>query len=250
MTPVLRISGLQKRFGSLPVADDISLDVQDGELHAIIGPNGAGKTVLLAQISGLIEPDAGNIEFRGEDITSKNVHERALLGLARTFQIASFFPSMNTRQNVAIAVQARDGGNLEFFRAADRQPEITEPTQDLLRRTGLSGRASVPSLELAHGEHRQLELAMALSGAPRLLLLDEPMAGLGADDSQMMAQMLRDIKGKHAIILVEHDMDTVFELADRISVLVYGRVIAAGSPAEIRNNDAVREAYLGSDDGE
>ncbi len=248
MTPVLRIDGLKKRFGSLAVSDSISLEIHPGELHAVIGPNGAGKSVLLGQISGLIEPDSGTTEFDGRDVTNEPAHRRALLGLSRTFQIASYFPTLEARENVAVAVQARSGSSFEFFRPVDDELKIAGPSHKLLERTELSARADVIAAELAHGEHRQLELAMALSGTPRLLLLDEPMAGLGADDSALIVNLLRPIKGRHAVLLVEHDMDAVFELADRISVLVYGRVIATGTPDQIRDDPAVREAYLGADD--
>jgi branched-chain amino acid transport system ATP-binding protein len=248
VTPILKIDGLRKAFGSLRVSDGISLEVNPGELHAVIGPNGAGKSVLLAQISGLLSPDAGSIEFGGALVTDQATHRRAQRGMALTFQIPSFFPTMTARENVAVAVQARTNSDLGFFRNADRDPQIGAAVSDLLRRTQLDHRAGVVSSVLAHGEHRQLELAMALAGQPTLLLLDEPMAGLGADDSRIIVRLLHDIKRTHTILMVEHDMDAVFELADRISVLVYGRVIATGTPTDIRNNDAVREAYLGGDE--
>lgn len=248
MTPVLQLCALKKQFGFLRASDGVSLDIMPGELHAVIGPNGAGKSVLLAQVSGFLAPDEGTIIFDGEDITNVGAHHRARRGLAMTFQIPSFFATLTVRDNVAIAVQARSGSNLGFVRNVDRDPGLTAATHDLLRRTGLEHRADVMSSELAHGEHRQLELAMALPGQPKLLLLDEPMAGLGADDSRTMIKLLQQIKRTHAILLVEHDMDAVFELADRISVLVYGRVIATGTPDEIRRDARVREAYLGSDE--
>jgi branched-chain amino acid transport system ATP-binding protein len=248
MTPVLQLRGLKKQFGLLRASDDVSLDIMPGELHAVIGPNGAGKSVLLAQIGGFLAPDEGSIVFDGEDVTSVGAHDRARRGLAMTFQIPSFFPTLTARGNVAVAVQARSGSNFGFVRNVDRDPDIAVATQDLLLKTGLDQRADVTSSELAHGEHRQLELAMALPGRPKLLLLDEPMAGLGADDSRTMIRLLQEIKRSHAILLVEHDMDAVFELADRISVLVYGRVIATGAPDDIRRDGGVREAYLGGDE--
>jgi branched-chain amino acid transport system ATP-binding protein len=243
--PLLQVENLAKRFGGIVATDDLSLDVANGELHAIIGPNGAGKTTLIAQLSGQLTPDSGRIHFEGADITTLPMHKRSTLGLARSFQITSLFLDLSVLDNVALAVQAHAGHSFRFWRDARREPELREPARAALARAGLSARADQPASALSHGEHRQLELAMALAGSPRMLLLDEPMAGLGLEESARMVAMLRAFKREVTILLVEHDMEAVFALADRITVLVYGRAIASGAPDDIRANAAVREAYLG-----
>jgi branched-chain amino acid transport system ATP-binding protein len=243
--PLLQVAGLSKRFGGIVATDDLSLDVVPGELHAVIGPNGAGKTTLIAQLSGQLMPDSGRIIFAGADITTLPMYRRSRLGLARSFQITSLFLDLSVLDNVALAVQAHAGHSFRFWRDARTEPELREPARAALARVGLSGRADLPASLLSHGEHRQLELAMALAGSPRMLLLDEPMAGMGPEESAGMVAMLRALKRELTILLVEHDMEAVFALADRITVLVYGRVIATGSPAEIRANPQVRDAYLG-----
>jgi branched-chain amino acid transport system ATP-binding protein len=243
--PLLTVEHLAKRFGGIVATDDLSLTAAAGELHAIIGPNGAGKTTLIAQLSGQLTPDSGRIHFSGNDITALPTYKRSALGLARSFQITSLFLDLSVLDNVALAVQAHAGHSFRFWRDARREPELRDPARAALTRAGLSARADLPASLLSHGEHRQLELAMALAGSPRMLLLDEPMAGLGPEESAAMVGMLRALKGELTILLVEHDMEAVFALADRITVLVYGRVIASGAPAEIRANAAVREAYLG-----
>ena len=243
--PLLQVENLAKRFGGIVATDDLSLDVANGELHAIIGPNGAGKTTLIAQLSGQLTPDSGRIHFEGADITTLPMHKRSTLGLARSFQITSLFLDLSVLDNVALAVQAHAGHSFRFWRDARREPELREPARAALARAGLSARADQPASALSHGEHRQLELAMALAGSPRMLLLDEPMAGLGPEESARMVAMLRALKREVTILLVEHDMEAVFALADRITVLVYGRAIASGAPDDIRANAAVREAYLG-----
>ena len=243
--PLLQVSHLAKRFEGIVATDDIVLDVAAGELHAVIGPNGAGKTTLIAQLSGQLTPDSGRIHFAGNDITQLPMYRRSALGLARSFQITSLFLDLSVLDNVALAVQAQAGHSFHFWRNARAEPELREPGRALLARVGLSDRADWPASVLSHGEHRQLELAMALAGSPRMLLLDEPMAGLGPEESARMVEMLRALKKELTILLVEHDMEAVFALADRITVLVYGRVIASGSPTEIRANAQVREAYLG-----
>ena len=243
--PLLQVENLAKRFGGIVATDDLSLDVANGELHAIIGPNGAGKTTLIAQLSGQLTPDSGRIHFEGADITALPMHKRSTLGLARSFQITSLFLDLSVLDNVALAVQAHAGHSFRFWRDARREPELREPARAALARAGLSARADQPASALSHGEHRQLELAMALAGSPRMLLLDEPMAGLGPEESARMVAMLRALKREVTILLVEHDMEAVFALADRITVLVYGRAIASGAPDDIRANAAVREAYLG-----
>jgi branched-chain amino acid transport system ATP-binding protein len=242
---LLRIEGLTKRFGGVIASDNVTLDVRAGELHAIIGPNGAGKTTLIGQLMGEIVPDAGLIVFDGEDITDLPTHRRSLKGLARSFQITSLFLDFTALDNVALAVQANAGHSFHFWRPARGQPELREPARDALARVGLAERTEALAASLSHGEHRLLEFAMALANKPRMLLLDEPMAGLGPEESARMVELLRTLKRELPILLVEHDMEAVFALADRITVLVYGRVIASGAPAAIRANEEVRQAYLG-----
>nr|WP_211108141.1 ABC transporter ATP-binding protein [Azospirillum sp. OGB3] len=236
-----------KRFGGLAATDGLSLSVAEGELHALIGPNGAGKTTLIGQLSGELSPDSGTILFDGRDVTSLPVHKRAQRGLARSFQITSIFPSFTALDNVALAVQAHAGHSFRFWRDAARDRRLADPARAVLERVGLGARADTRADALAHGEKRQLELAMALATGPRLLLLDEPMAGMGPEDSARMVELLQELKGGVTILLVEHDMDAVFALADRITVLVRGKDLASGTPAEIRNDPAVREAYLGDE---
>ena len=245
---ILEIDALTKRFGGVLASDGISLALPRGELHALIGPNGAGKTTLIGQLTGEIAPDEGRIRFDARDITALPVYRRSQLGLARSFQIASLFAEFTALDNVALAVQAHAGHSFRFWRAARREPRLREPARDALIRAGLAERADVPVIELSHGERRQLEIAMALAAQPRMLLLDEPMAGMGPEESTRLVEMLRQLKGSITILLIEHDMDAVFALADRISVLVYGRIIASGEPAAIRADAAVREAYLGDQD--
>jgi branched-chain amino acid transport system ATP-binding protein len=243
--PLLQVENLAKRFGGIVATDDLSLNLTAGELHAVIGPNGAGKTTLIAQLSGQLTPDSGRVHFAGTDITTLPMYKRSALGLARSFQITSLFLDLSVLDNVALAVQAHAGHSFRFWRNVRAEPELREPARAALARAGLSARADQPASALSHGEHRQLELAMALAGSPRMLLLDEPMAGLGPEESARMVAMLRALKGEVTILLVEHDMEAVFALADRITVLVYGRAIASGAPDDIRANAAVRDAYLG-----
>jgi branched-chain amino acid transport system ATP-binding protein len=243
--PLLQVQSLAKRFGGIVATDDLALEVAPGELHAVIGPNGAGKTTLIAQLAGQLKSDAGRIHFDGRDITALPMHRRSALGLARSFQITSLFLDFSALDNVALAVQAHAGHSFHFWRNARLETGLRQSARAALERVGLSARAEWPASALSHGEHRQLELAMALAGNPRMLLLDEPMAGLGPEESARMVAMLRELKKELTILLVEHDMEAVFALADRITVLVYGRVIASGAPSEIRANAAVREAYLG-----
>jgi len=248
--PMLQVHNLAKRFEGIVATDNLSLDVAAGELHAVIGPNGAGKTTLIAQLSGQLMPDSGRVWFAGNDITQLPMYRRSALGLARSFQITSLFRDLSVLDNVALAVQAHAGHSFRFWRNARAEPQLREPGRALLARVGLAERADWPASALSHGAHRQLELAMALAGQPRMLLLDEPMAGLGPEESARMVEMLRALKRELTILLVEHDMEAVFALADRITVLVYGRVIATGSPADIRANAQVREAYLGEAEAE
>ena len=242
---LLRIEGLTKRFGGVVASDGILLQVLAGELHAIIGPNGAGKTTLIGQLAGEIAPDAGRIEFAGRDITALPMHSRSMLGLARSFQITSLFRDFTALENVALAVQAHAGHSFRFWRNARTERDLRAPAWATLARVGLEERADTVVASMSHGEQRQLELAMVLAAKPQLLLLDEPMAGLGPEESARMVEMLRELKRDLTILLIEHDMEAVFALADRITVLVYGRVIASGLPADIRANEEVRQAYLG-----
>jgi branched-chain amino acid transport system ATP-binding protein len=244
---ILRLEALRKAYGALVVTDAVSLDVRPGELHAVIGPNGAGKTTLIHQISGLSPSDSGRILFEGADVTRLSMAQRARRGLARSFQITSILPGFSGLENVALAVQARSGSSFRFFGDASREASLNEEALGFLAGVSLAHRAAIPAGQLSHGEKRQLELAVALATRPKLLLLDEPLAGTGHEESERVVETLRGLKGRYTIVLVEHDMDAVFSLADRVSVLVYGRVIATGAPAEIRANAEVRAAYLGEE---
>ncbi len=242
---LLEVRDLCKAFGALRATDHVELEVNEGETHAVIGPNGAGKTTLISQLAGNLRPDAGRVLFAGEDVTPLAAPTRSRKGFARSFQITSIYREFTALDNVALAVQAHAGHSFRFWRAARDERALREPARAVLEEVGLGARADVPAASLAHGEQRQLEVAMALATRPRLLLLDEPVAGMGAEESQRMVQFLATLKGRVTMILVEHDMDAVFTLADRVSVLVYGRIIASGAPAEIRANAEVRAAYLG-----
>ena len=242
---LLEVDGVSKRFGGVIASDAISLAIPQGELHAIIGPNGAGKTTLIGQLAGEIVPDAGRIRFEGRDITALPIFRRSQLGLARSFQVTSLFVDFTALDNVALAVQAHAGHSFRFWRDARSEPELRTPARAALARVGLAGRGDVIVSNLSHGEHRQLEIAMALATTPRMLLLDEPMAGMGPEESARMVKTLRELKRELTILLIEHDMEAVFALADRITVLVYGRIIASGTPEAIRANAEVRQAYLG-----
>jgi branched-chain amino acid transport system ATP-binding protein len=242
---LLKVEGLTKRFGGVVASDNIVLEVYRDELHAVIGPNGAGKTTLIGQLTGEIAPNAGRIFFNGVEITGMPVHARSALGLARSFQITSLFLDFTAIDNVALAVQAHSGHSFRFWRNARRDERLREPAREALARVGLLERADVIVKNLSHGEQRQLEIAMALATKPRMLLLDEPMAGMGPEESARMVKTLQELKRELPILLIEHDMEAVFALADRITVLVYGRVIATGAPEVIRANEEVRNAYLG-----
>jgi branched-chain amino acid transport system ATP-binding protein len=244
---LLEVRGLTKTFGGLVANNRVDLDVLEGETHAVIGPNGAGKTTLIGQLSGDLDPEAGHIRFAAEDVTALAAPARSRRGLARSFQITSIFRDFTALDNIALAVQAHAGHSFRFWRPAHAERVLREPAREILESVGLAARADVPAAALAHGEQRQLEIAMALATRPRLLLLDEPVAGMGLDESQRMIRFLGTLKGSLTILLVEHDMDAVFALADRISVMVYGRLIATGSPQEIRGNPEVRAAYLGEE---
>ena len=233
-TAILRTRGLTKRFGGNVVSNAIDWEVARGELHAVIGPNGAGKTTLINQLIGEILPDSGTIEFDGRDITVFPSYQRALLGLARTYQITSIFHDFSALDNVALAAQAHSGHSFGIWHSASRDEALNGAARKVLEEVGLADRQHVPAGEMSHGEHRQLELAMGLVTRPKVLLLDEPMAGMGRAASASMSHLLGALKGRYTIVLIEHDMDVVFALADRITVLVYGRTIASGAPGEIR----------------
>ena len=245
---LLAVSGLTKRFGGLTATDGVDLTVEAGEVHAVIGPNGAGKTTLINQLSGELVPDAGSIRLDGRDITAEPVYRRALMGLGRSYQITSVFPEFSVLVNVVLAAQAHAGHSFSFWRPVVAETALTDRALSALAQAGLAAKADVFVSALAHGERRQLEIAMTLATQPQLLLLDEPMAGMSLAESERLVRLLASFKDRYGILLVEHDMDAVFKLADRISVLVYGRVIACGDPAAIRANPEVRAAYLGEQD--
>ena len=246
--PILEVRGLKKSFGGVVATDNLDLVIAAGEIHAVIGPNGAGKTTLVAQLSGALRPDSGTVRFAGRDITHLPAYARSRLGLARSFQITSIFHEFTALENVALAVQAHDGHSFHFFADVRREERLQATSRAALDRVGLGHRADTIARHMSHGEHRQLEIAMALATRPSMLLLDEPMAGMGGDESARMVDILRSLKGQQTILLIEHDMDAVFALADRITVLVYGRAIASGTADQIRANEEVRIAYLGTDE--
>jgi branched-chain amino acid transport system ATP-binding protein len=245
--PILEIRNLARRFGAVVATDDLSMTILPGELHAVIGPNGAGKTTLVAQLAGEIAPTEGRIFLDGEDVTRRSVSLRSRKGIARSFQVTSLCWEFTAMENVALAVQAHQGHSFRMWGRARNDPLLVEPARELLDMVGLGERTAVPAGLLAYGEQRQLEVAVALACRPRVLLFDEPMAGMGHDESHRMMRLIRQLKGHYAILLIEHDMDAVFALADRITVLVYGRVIASGAPAEIAASPEVRTAYLGGE---
>ncbi len=242
---LLQTDTLTRRFGGVVAANAITLDVAPDEVHAVIGPNGAGKTTLIGLLSGEVAPQEGSIHFDGVDITRLPVYRRSQLGLSRSFQITSLFRDFTALENVALAVQAHRGHSFRFWRNARGEDELRKPALAALTGVGLADRAGIRVDKLSHGEHRQLEIAMALATQPRLLLLDEPMAGLGPEEAARMLGMLRQLKGSMTILLIEHDMGAVFALADRLTVLVDGRIIATGQPETVRVDAAVRQAYLG-----
>ena len=244
--PILEVSGLTKFFGAVAASDALTFAVERGSIHGLIGPNGAGKSTTIAQLTGELRPDAGRIRFAGADITAWPVHRRAHAGLQRSYQITSLFPDFTAAENVALAVQARQGHSFRFLAPARRIPSLREPALAVLGRLGLAAKADVPASRLGHGEQRQLELAMVLATRPKMLLLDEPTAGMSRTESRRMMGILRPLKGNVTILLVEHDMDVVFALADAITVLVKGKAIVTGPPAEVRANEDVRRAYLGN----
>ena len=247
---LLEIDRLQKHFGGVVATDQVTLALARGEVHALIGPNGAGKTTLIAQIDGSLAPDAGRIVFDGADITATSRHERVRTGLARSYQITSIFGKFSVQDNLALAVQARSGSSFAFWRAVADEPMLRDEALRVAADIGLAERASTLAGELAHGEQRSLEVGLALATNPKLLLLDEPMAGMGPDESQRMIELIGRVRQRATVLLVEHDMDVVFRLADRISVLVNGAIIATGTPDQIRGNAEVKRAYLGDEPGD
>ncbi|NKB50812.1 MAG: ATP-binding cassette domain-containing protein [Rhizobiaceae bacterium] len=244
---VLSLDRLSKRFGALLANEDVSLDLCEGEIHALIGPNGAGKSTLVKQVAGEIRPDGGSIIFDGQLINGLNTAARARAGLGRTFQVSSLISEFSVLQNVMLAVQGQQGNTFQFFRRFSSDAELGKLAGQTIEELDLQDRADVPVSQLSHGERRQLEMACALALKPRALLLDEPLAGIGPAGSQHMTQLLKKLKQQVPILLIEHDMAAVFELADRISVMVYGRIITTGTAHEIRNNKQVQEAYLGQE---
>jgi len=244
---LLHVDGLVKRFGGLTATDHVHIEVRTGEVHALIGPNGAGKTTLIHQISGAIAPDKGRIRFDGVDVTELPIHRRVLFGLARSYQITSVFKRLSVLDNVALAVQACDGRGRRFWRAASAERARYDEAAGVAERVGLGGRLGHVAGLLAHGEQRQLEVGLALATRPKLVLLDEPMAGMGPDESERMVALLQSLRGAATLLLVEHDMNAVFRLADRVSTLVSGKVIACGTSDEIRNHPEVKRAYLGDE---
>jgi branched-chain amino acid transport system ATP-binding protein len=244
---LLQVQGLTRRFGGLVATDGVSLDVAAGSIHALIGPNGAGKSTLINQLSGALAPDAGQVIFDGADVTPLSMHARVARGLARSYQVTNVFRRFSALDSVALAVQARSGSSLRFWRPVAAERTLFDEAAAVLDRVGLAARMHVPAGALSHGELRQLELGLALATRPRLLLLDEPMAGQGPEESARMIELLEGLRGEVTLLLVEHDMDAVFRLADCVSVLVYGRILASGAPAAIRANADVRRAYLGDE---
>ncbi|SAI48537.1 branched-chain amino acid ABC transporter ATP-binding protein [Bordetella ansorpii] len=247
--PALQAEGLVKRFGALLATDHVSLTLRPGEIHALIGPNGAGKSTLIHLLSGTLPADAGTLTVAGADVSGMNGHQRVAAGLSRSYQITNIFKSFSVLDNLLLAVQAHAGSSFRFWRARGREEALYEQARALARQCALDAALlERPAGTLPHGEQRKLEFALALAARPKVLLLDEPMAGMGPDETLRLADLIDSLRGEAAMLLVEHDMQAVFRLADRISVLVYGRVIATGTPDEIRANPEVRQAYLGDDE--
>lgn len=247
MNSMLRSENLHKSYGELKVTDDVSLDIHTGELHAIIGPNGAGKTTLINQLSGELPSDSGKITFDGVDVTALPIHRRARMGLLRSYQITSIFEEFTIRENIALAALGPRHHGFRFLKPLIKHAEAKEVADEILSLTSLGARADTPAGEIGYGERRQLELAMALAAKPKFLLLDEPMAGMSSQESAEVIDLLQRLKGRYSILLIEHDMDAVFTLADRISVLVYGSILCTGTPEEIRAHSEVQAMYLGDE---
>jgi branched-chain amino acid transport system ATP-binding protein len=247
MHSVLRTESLVKRYGGLLVTDDVSLDIRTGELHAVIGPNGAGKTTLINQLSGELFSNQGKVLFSGKDVSSLPIHRRAQMGLLRSYQITSIFEDFSVRENAVLAALGAKEHAFHFWRPMLGRRALVRVAEEALQAAGLKDRAAMPAADLAYGERRQLELAMALAAQPKFLLLDEPMAGMSVQESGAVVNLLKGLKGRYSILLIEHDMEAVFALADRITVLVYGRVMFTGTPDEIRDNPDVKAIYLGEE---
>ncbi|MCF3974810.1 ABC transporter ATP-binding protein [Paracoccus salsus] len=247
---LLEVRNLRKSYGALKVTDDLDLTVDEGELHAIIGPNGAGKTTLISQLAGQAGSDGGSVRFAGTEMMGMPMHRRVRAGMSRSFQITSILPGFSVLENVAAAVQARSGSSFRFFAPVSKEQALNDAALAVLARVGIADRAFFRAGSLSHGEKRQLELAIALATRPRLLLLDEPLAGTSGQEADRLVEVMRGLKRDVTLVLIEHDMDAVFALADRISVLVYGRIIATGRPEQIRDDARVRTAYLGEEAGE
>lgn len=245
--PLLSVQNLSKSYGALKVTQDVSLDVHEGQLHAIIGPNGAGKTTLISQLSGQLRPDSGRVVYAGQDITRLDMAGRVRLGLARSFQLTTLLPSFSVLENVALAVQAREGSSFRFLRPAASEQALNDQAMACLADVGLADRSRRLAGSLSHGEKRQLELAVALATRPRLLLLDEPLAGTGHEEAAHLVDMFGRLKNRVTMVLIEHDIDAVFALADMVSVLVYGQIVASGTPSDVRADAKVRAAYLGEE---
>ncbi len=246
--PVLDIRGISKTFGALKASDNVSLDLRPGEIHALIGPNGAGKSTLIKQIAGELTPDEGSIHLAGRDVTGLDAVARARAGLARSYQVSSVAGEFTVLQNVMLAVQGRLRRTYRFFRPALSDPRLVEPAMAALERVDLAYRADMRASDISHGERRALEMTIAMAQEPKVFLLDEPMAGMGPDGAKQMTELLDELRMEAPILLVEHDMEAVFALADRISVLVYGRIVASGTVDEVRNDPLVRAAYLGEEE--
>jgi branched-chain amino acid transport system ATP-binding protein len=244
---VLEVKNLVKKFGELRATDDLNLDLKEGEIHALIGPNGAGKSTLIKQICGALQPDQGSVNFLGQDITHLGVADRACMGLGRTFQISSLAMEYSALRNVMLAVQAVQGSSYRFFKSIAKDQQLREQAMLALTKVGLDARANICAAQLSHGERRQLEMAVVIALQPKAFLLDEPMAGMGSEGSKKLTAFLDELRTQAPILMVEHDMDAVFSLADRVSVLVYGKIIMTGSVEQVRENALVREAYLGEE---
>jgi len=244
-TPLLQLSGLVKRFGALLATDNLTLSVQQGDIHAVIGPNGAGKTTLITQLLGNLRPDSGSIIFDGCDITALPAPVRSRQGIARSFQLTALFPTLTALQNVMLSVQAHQGHSYRFWRPANEDKSLIAPAEEILKRVGLGGHMHIAANSLSHGQQRRLDIAMAIATSPKLLLLDEPLAGMGAGEAAQMVAFIESIRGQYTIFLVEHDMDAVFSLANKISVLDCGRCLVTGLPDDIKRHPEVRRAYLG-----
>ena len=247
--PILRCSELRKHFGGIVATDAVSIDVAEGEIHAVIGPNGAGKTTLITQLSGEMFSDSGRVQFRGRDVTRLPAHRRSMLGLARSFQITSIFLDMTVLTNVSLAVQAHRGHSFRFWKRTDTDAELVEPAMAALTQVGLAERAGSLASALSHGEQRQLEIGLALAGAPRLILFDEPAAGLSPGERTELVEILQSLPSHIAFIIIEHDMDVALRVSQRVTMMHNGRVFREGTPAEIENDPGVQELYLGGRHG-